>query len=121
MKEGNIEKWCKFTEQEIVKYNLFKFINQKLWVCVSKKRAQKIDKDVNIELTCLRIYSKYWWSLAFEMTTNNNIQQQRHYFFEVVNRASKTYYGPKLSAANSYSYSRWLFDLGSSVPTVLNY
>lgn len=108
--EGNIEQWCKLTQQELKEHHLFESssILQNCWICVYKEREQRLEQGVESELTWLRINNECWWSVAFEMTKTNKSRKKDKYFQEVVNRACQTYYGPKLSANNSYSYSCWL-------------
>lgn len=108
--EGNIEKWCKLTEQELEEND---FLNpnslpENGWILVEKKREQRIDRGVESELTWLKINNDFWWSVAFEMSENHHRGQKENCFQEVIDRACSTYNGPQLLAENSYSYSRWL-------------
>ena len=110
---GNIEQWSKLTEQELKDSglsapNLIPKIN---WIPVYKKREQKLAADVKSELTWLRSDRESLWSVAFEMTKNSHDRENNNYFKQVIDRACQSYYGPKLSADNSYSYSRWLLEL----------
>lgn len=111
--EGKVEQWCKFGEPELKDStsSTHHSLNETAWVRVDKERKQKIEQDVRSELTCLKIDSECWWSVAFEMTKKNPGGQQDNCFKEVVERACKTYYGPRLSTINSYSYSKWLLEL----------
>lgn len=107
---GNIERWHKLSQPELIDSGLLSFdsIPQANWICVFKKRVQKIERDVKIELTRLKIEHQCWWSMAFEMTQECDRTQQDNCFQEVIQRACQSYYGSKLLADNSYSYSRWL-------------
>ena len=73
-----------------------------------KKREQRLELGVESELTWLRVNSDRWWSVAFEMTKNSKEKHQVNIFKQVVDRASQTYCGPKLSVDNSYSYGCWI-------------
>ena len=108
--EGKIEQWCKYSEQELKDFNLFdsNFLNELNWISVNKEREQKIEQGVTSELTCLKIDREYWWTVAFEMNHDIHRERQDEYFEEIVERACKTYSGPKLLAIDSYGYSQWL-------------
>ncbi len=110
---GNIEQWYKLTERELKDSGLSvpHLIPQTNWISVYKKRKQRIEAEVKRELTWLRSDRDCWWSVAFEMTKNSHDRERNNYFKKVIDRACQTYYGPKLSADNSYSYSRWLLEL----------
>ncbi len=110
---GNIEQWYKLTEKELNESGLSvpNLIPKTNWIPVHKKREQRIEADVKSELTWLRSNGDCWWSVAFEMKKNSNDREKEHYFKKVIDRACQTYYGPNLSADNSYSYSRWLLEL----------
>ena len=115
--QGNIEQWCKFSEQELTKIGLSisNLITKNNWISVYKKREQKLEQGVKSELTQLRISSNYWWSVAFEMSIDTN--EYLHYdcfqsvFKTVINCSCKTYDEPQLLTKNSYGYSRWLLNL----------
>lgn len=110
--EGKLEQWHKLTEQDLKERQLYNLLipNSTLnnWVSVCKKRQQRIEQDVEIELTWLRIDRDSWWGIAFEMAQANNNQPTNNHFKRVVDRVSQTYYQPKLSVNNSYGYSSWL-------------
>ena len=110
---GNIEQWHKLTEEElrISDLSVPNLVSKTNWISVYKERVQKVDRDVKSELTWLKINGCCWWSVAFEMTKNSKDQQQDCCFKTVIDRSCQTYYGPKLSADNSYSYSQWLLEL----------
>ena len=110
--EGKVEQWCKFDEQELKGFSLpaRDLLPETSWISVDKEREQKIEQGVESELTCLRINNDRWWSIAFEMTQKNQDLQQDSRFKERVEKACQNYYGPKLSATNSYGYSRWLLE-----------
>lgn len=110
---GNIEQWCKLTEAELQEHELSNFtsIPENYWICVHKKRQQKVERRVKSELTWLTVNNNRWWSIAFEMTMENYSRQENNCFLEVLNQACQTYSGPNLSADNSYSYSAWLLQL----------
>ncbi|GAB4545249.1 MAG: hypothetical protein Tsb0014_39430 [Pleurocapsa sp.] len=113
---GNVEQWNKFTERELIDFgfSISNLIPETNWIPVSKKREQKVERGVKSELTWLRINGSRWWSIAFEMTQDSNDAQQDNYFTTVINRYCQNYYGPELSAKNSYSYSRWLLEISSN-------
>ena len=84
--EGNIEQWCKLTEQELKNSGLFSndLIPKADWISVYKKRQQKVEQGVESELTWLRFNNSdranaqqmdRWWSIAFEMTMDQSYQQ----------------------------------------------
>ncbi|WP_319420625.1 hypothetical protein [Pleurocapsa sp. FMAR1] len=110
--EGKVEQWCKFGEQELKDptFTAYDLLSETEWIGIDKERRQKIEQGVASELTCLKINNEPWWSIAFELTQNNDDRQQDACFKEVVERACQTYCGPKLSATNSYGYSRWLLE-----------
>ncbi|HHP7231406.1 MAG TPA: hypothetical protein ACFCUY_11185 [Xenococcaceae cyanobacterium] len=104
--EGIIEQWRKLTESEIGLLTS-SVIPQNAWISVIKAREQKLERGVKSELTWLQVNNERWWSVAFEMNQEN----ENNCFQQVLEQACHTYYGPKLVAANSYSYSRWLLEL----------
>ncbi len=109
--EGKVEQWCKFGESELK--NTISTHSSSLktdWVSVDKEREQKIERGVASELTSLKINNESWWTIAFEMTQNDPARLEDSCFKQVVETACQSYYGPKLSAANSYGYSRWLLE-----------
>ena len=110
---GNIEQWYKLTEGELKDsgISVSHLIPKTNWISVYKKREQKLVAEVKSELTWLRSDRDCWWSVAFEMTKNKNDEERNNYFKKVIDRACQSYYGPKLSTVNSYSYSRWLLEL----------
>lgn len=110
---GNIEQWHKLTEEElrISDLSVPNLVSKTNWISVYKQRVQKVDRDVKSELTWLEINGCCWWSVAFEMTKNCNDRQQDRCFETAIARSCQTYYGPKLSADNSYGYARWLQEL----------
>lgn len=112
MWEGNIEKWRKWTEEELEKQISLThdLIGDNPLVAVLKKRRQRIDHKVKSELTWLKIENEPWWTVAFEMISDSNKSQQQQikHFQQSINRASIDYYGPKLSLKNSYGYGYWM-------------
>ena len=118
--EGKIEQWCKYSQQELKDSNLLDrdLLNQLNWISVDKKREQKTEQDVTSELTCLKIDRECWWTVAFEMNHDIHQRRQEEYFKQIVQRACKTYSGPKLLAIDSYGYSQWLLGfLARAIPT----
>lgn len=113
---GNIEQWSKLTEQELKDsgISVLNLIPKANWISVHKKREQKLAADVKSELTWLRSDRDCWWSVAFEMSKHTHDRESNNYFKQAIDRACQSYYGPKLSADNSYSYSRWLLELHPS-------
>lgn len=108
--KGNIEKWCKWTEEDLGKQNYLTYnvMSKNPSISVLKKRKQRLDRHVKSELTWLRIGDDNWWSVAFEMITNGHNKHQLNKFKQSVNRASAAYFGPQLSLENSYGYGHWV-------------
>ncbi len=106
---GKIEKWCKYSQQDLQDFNLLTadLVNQTSWLSVHKRREQKIYRNVKIELTDLKVKSDRWWSIAFEMALDSKTQLNEQYLREVVEQAARSYQGAKLLSHNSYSYSSW--------------
>ncbi|MGF1588085.1 MAG: hypothetical protein ACFCU7_02385 [Pleurocapsa sp.] len=106
---GKIEQWCKFSQQDLQDSALLRvdLENETSWLAVHKRREQKMYRNVKIELTCLKIKSDRWWSIAFEMAQNSETQLNEKHLREVVKQATISYQGPKLLSGNSYGYSRW--------------
>lgn len=105
---GNIERWCKLSEDELKAFNT-KFASSSTeldWISVYKCRQQKLSRGVASELTRLKVNHESWWSIAFEMSQNSHNSQGAE-FKQVVEQAAQNYYGPKLLASNSYGYSSW--------------
>ena len=122
--EGNIEQWCKFSQQELEKFNLEIDVATMTWIGVRKKRKQKIERGVKSELTRLTLASNLlsdreynWWTIAFEMTQDESGERSPSHFKEVIERTCQTYPEPRLLAVNSYSYSRWLLKHNSTMPS----
>jgi hypothetical protein len=117
--EGNIEQWSKLTEQELKEHYLFNpnSIPKDSWISVTKKREQRVERSVESELTWLAINGDRWWSIAFEMTQDSNEKHQLYVFKQAVDRASQTYYGPKLSVENSYGYGHWVSQYAPRSPS----
>ena len=110
--EGKVEQWCKFKEEELNNSTpTNNLLDEVEWTKVEKERAQKIERGVQSELTYLKIDRECWWSIAFEMTLNDFGIPQDNCFQEVIDRALKSYCGAKLSAINSFGYSKWLLKL----------
>lgn len=108
---GKVEQWCKLNEQKLRDFALtIDSLGKIGWIGIEKEREQKIDRGVKSELTWLKIDGDRWWTVAFEMTQDRD-RQRDSCFKEVVENACQTYYGPKLSASNSYGYSHWLLEL----------
>lgn len=118
--EGKVERWSKLNEWELREYVSPASLYNSGWVSVKKERLQKIEKDVEIELTRLEINGEAWWTVAFEMTQNSDDKKQNNYFQQVVEKACQAYRGPKLSANNSYGYSRWLQEFTPETSTYQN-
>ena len=106
--EGKIEKWLKWIEPDSMPQNLLspEVVKGKPWLAVKKVRRQRLYCGIRCELTQLGISNHSWWSIAFEMTEAG--AKGLESFEQVVNRVSETYRGPKLLAAHSYAYPRWL-------------
>ena len=121
--EGKVEQWCKFGERELKESNLVTsdLLNKLDWVGVDKKREQKIEQGVKSELSCLEIEREYWWTIAFEANHDIYDGQNNSCFEEVVSRACQTYSGSKLSAINSYGYSKWLLELEPKTAIALKF
>ena len=113
--EGRVEQWVKYDESELSEFIYAKkLIDDPDWIGVEKEREQKIARGVKSELTWLKINQEIWWTVAFEMSQNKSAKQkQDRCFKKLIDQACQTYYGPKLSANNSYGYSRWLLGLSS--------
>lgn len=105
---GSVEQWCKLDRQQLGNAALSLDLVEADWISVYKKRLQKSDRGVESELTQLKIEGSAWWSIAFEMTRKANDPQAESHFIKAVERAAKTYQGPRLLAADSYSYVDWL-------------
>lgn len=119
--EGKIEQWSKLDERELRDYVSLASSHDLGWVGVNKERSQKIEQGTKIELTHLEINSEAWWTVAFEMSQNNDNKQQDSCFREVIEKACQAYRGPKLSASNSYGYSRWLLEFAPKSLTYQNF
>ena len=125
--EGNIEQWCKFSQQELKELNFNHDTDKIAWIGVEKERQQKVERGVKSELTKLRldrdrlINSKHrWWTIAFEMSQNESDRRSYSYFTQVVEQACETYPEPQLLATNSYSYSHWLLESDRTIPSQEN-
>ncbi|MGK7876589.1 MAG: hypothetical protein AB4426_25835 [Xenococcaceae cyanobacterium] len=106
--EGKIEKWLKWIDEDSVQQSIIssEMVKEKPWVAVKKLRRKRLYQGIRCELTQLGISNHSWWSIAFEMTQED--AQGLDSFENVVSWVSETYRGPKLSAAHSYAYPRWL-------------
>lgn len=107
--QGKVQQWLKFGESELHNFGIYRsMLNKTKAIAVDKKRDQKIYRNVKSELTCLQVNQEPWWTIAFEMNQKYDKQQEYNCFKQVIETFCQTYYGPKLSADNSYGYSRWL-------------
>lgn len=115
--QGNLEYWHKWTEEELKSQNWFfpDSILERAWISVRKVRQQRSYRGVDSELTRLKIKNESWWTLAFEMLQTSDRHSQESEFEQAIDLVCQTYRGPQLSAANSYSYSRWLLELGKQI------
>ena len=117
--KGNIEQWCKFSQQELEELNFNPNLDKIVWIGVEKERIQKIESGVKSELTRLKLdrdREHRWWTIAFEMTQNDSNMRSYSRFQEIVERACKIYPKPQLLATNSYGYSRWLLESDRTIP-----
>ena len=108
--EGRVEQWCKHDEANLESFLPTDLWGGRGWIGVDKEREQKIERGVAIELTWLQAHHEYWWTIAFEMSQGDR-RGEDSCFREVVETACQTYRGPKLSATDSYGYSRWILEL----------
>lgn len=114
--DGKVEQWCKYSYFKIDDFVSVKnSVLDTYWIGVDKEREQKTEWGVSSELTWLKIDREPWWTIAFEMNQSDRLRERSDsYFKKVVARACRTYHGPKLSARNSFGYSRWLLELTPS-------
>ena len=107
---GKVEQWRKFDSQQLKDSIPNDWSSDRRWIGVDKERTQKLDRGVASELTWLKVNRECWWTVAFEMSHGDR-PGQNSCFRKVLQQACQSYRGPKLSATNSYGYSRWLLDL----------
>lgn len=121
--EGKVEKWLKWVCPDMMAPVPADLIASGQWVCVKKKRFQRlyqvedggltpvpveapIPQGCSLEIVQLSIDSNPWWSLAFEAFGPEHCLQQN---LQVVAAwASKSYRGQKLKSDPSYPYPHLL-------------
>lgn len=112
--EGRVEQWCKHNEADLESSLPTNLWGGRGWIGVDKEREQKIERGVASELTWLKANHEYWWTVAFEMSQGDR-RGGDSCFREVVENACQNYRGPKLSATDSYGYSRWVQELTPNI------
>ncbi|ACK69528.1 hypothetical protein PCC7424_1075 [Gloeothece citriformis PCC 7424] len=106
--KGKVERWLKLEYcNETVKDKLdVEHKQNQTWINVQKQRWQRIYKQVEFEISSLKICQTNWWTIAAEMEEKDKNSEQD--FYQAIKEFSQTYSHKNLSPEQSYAYPSWL-------------
>ena len=123
--DGKIEHWIRWEWNDTKSFNeVLQFIHlnkDNPWIKIDKSRLQKKFKiqddsitelqsesvyfDFAIEITQLKIFEQYWWSVAFD----SFLKERHEYFFtQLIKRYVNREIHPLLKSSLSCGYPKWI-------------
>ncbi len=104
--QGSIERWIKWRHNKPLSSDLQKVVkkngNHRIWIAVHKTRWQKIYKNVEIEISEIKINQQQYWSFAFEM--EETLKTSIHTFHQAITDVYKTTNQLQLENEQCYAY-----------------
>lgn len=107
--EGKVERWTKWSYEDISPLSIMDIPATKTWYEVKKTRWQRFQNGIYLEITQLYVNNNPWWSIAFEILEDGT--NDFDCFCDTVNSVSQSCPELDLSLENSYAYPRWLLNL----------